>query len=308
MMRMSVLRALAQSPERARAYDGLEGSLLELLPDVSRGSERLLLLGALCAFEQGELLWGEFLRSDDQEELLVLASRLRREPWIVERLSAALPEASWQQQKVIATMLCPIEGLSPALEVRVACLATLERRLPPLDAEVWPVWQELLPLQKCRALLKSHPDGPLMLKDRWSDLSRAEQRWVLEWLFPDPDIVALCLESSVLRRPVLEMMAGGDWGEQLKGLWDLVELRPDLVKAGLAVDLERHPELRAAAVARSGPEADWEALVGGSWRVRSAALSRIVDLGLADSLIVAWRDSEREELALAAAWLEQNLS
>ena len=306
IMRQSVLRALAVNPQAARGYAGLENALVKLLASCQMESERLLLLAALSAFDQGELLWLEFCQSQQLEILMLLASRLKQEPWIVNRLGAALESTSGPRQVVMASMLVGVQGLPPPLEVRVACLATLEARTPPLDSSLWPVWCELLGLQKTRALLQTHSEGAATVKRHWNGLDQEQKQWALDWLFPDPEIIERCLACPNMRMAALARMAGGNWGSQVAHLWESnPALRPALVRAGLEVDLEAHPELREDMVDRLGPEADWESLLCGPWRLRSAALQRLVQLGVDDSQLRSWAGSEVEELRLAAAWLEQ---
>jgi len=211
-VRLSVLAAICQAPDKAVSYGPHQGRDLveELAAQLGQARDvnlRRALAATLAVLQDPRALKAlaeALLSSHDMQEIMVCAQRLAADPasgYTGMLISCLRSHDKPLQARAAATVLAQDQGLSPADRVRVALLCDVDFETPLFAADNADTWLAELGGslgQRARALLKTQGretwDG---LAGSWQGLALAGRAWLLDWGCRDyPDQAgALCLRA-----------------------------------------------------------------------------------------------------------------
>jgi hypothetical protein len=275
--RWGVLRAISSAPAKAASYGPVDELLLPMWR-AAEGLERVMCLGALLPFPYPELFLEEFFATSHPETLLMLAHRLAQEPgpWLVPRLGERfLTETLPRRQLLLANMLSAQQHLPLAVRLRCAVLAAVDTALPPWTPDAAPAWIRELPAAQALLERLGWPAYEGLLEH---ELPAGSRPWLAEWglRLDDPRGV-----QKLEPRAALAILRGhpehwdrfpiAAWGQQpdLRTLaWQCGAPLPPVLEAEPAL-IARWPEAEELAELLDHPD----------WRIRAAAVDRLVTLG-----------------------------
>lgn len=195
-IRISILRAIIQHPEKVAVYDAGGGwDILDELCSQARNLAdsplRTLVLGALVAYKDPRV-WEIFkneLHTSENAESLTLAARYLSDADDDngrEILSSfLLQNNSVTHARVAADAMAGFEQLSNKESIRIAMLSTEDVTPPDLCRETEAQWSGELAgpfREQARRLIETQGETSfLYLRKGWDRLSDGDKQWILEW-------------------------------------------------------------------------------------------------------------------------------
>lgn len=312
-IRISILRAIVQNPEKAAAYGLSEGldivdEMCDQVRNLVESPLRTLVLGALVAYKDPrvrEVFKAEINASENAETITLAARYLSGEAEDDDRQTLScllLQNNSLTHARAAAYVMATYEHLSVRERLRIAMLGAADADPPGLGDETLTAWSAELHgphAPRARRMVEAQGEGAfLYLRKRWDLLGDEDKTWLLEWgaaAYPvyTVELILLGLES----------------GSEVVVLASLQAI-PAMGASGaiFATHTGRflgdpNPALRRAAVRAGAADVDWEAALATEENVsvRMEMLMRLAEVEGAVAAPVLIRFIEEGDYRICAA-------